>query len=628
MAMDIKAKLAEARIQRVAVVDDDFSKEITQADLEAYDASALLNDQMDPDRQAYWELLSANDIDPNDLADPASPLSIDDIRKAAPARLREAAETILSSRAQNAAPVELVISVLEELGIDKDSIDRYHSPNIPDYRTYDLLIVDYFLVDTQKTETLPFIKKIVNSHQSQRLPLQVILMSSHEAQLKIDFKYIRPELEFSSSRVRIMEKPRSDAHVIAWKSAIAQLASDRRCVNTLESFLRDMGQTLRNSAESTAAQLWELDLQAMDLLHELSSKDNDDYTRYMEDAVSRRLLSTLEDAGGARKSLRKLDISLSKHRSFGLLAATSEIGDSRTAIRDFMHSMQWRSGKPVRQDFPTNSGESQRVNWIRKHLRFGMVLRDSNDVDWLNITQACDLAHATDISHSMLLFVRGQRNLPSGRPSGEYYVSMNAMMAPSDSHVLTWNLRDIRTESIKDFSTTFMDGWQVAGELRADVAQNIVAAFGARAARVGLARTFPTWRVMGIALHVSELLGTDLATPLLGVRLEGHAIQRATAEQDKHELHLTPSSIEDLLQRYDKTPHNSVLELMNGVSISRASKPKLNEHLVTVHCETEPLDANAAKTALGVSPESNKALKWLNNNKNKDCVLAFFWAAS
>ena len=316
----------------------------------------------------------------------------------------------------------------------------YPTPAIPHDKIYDLMIVDYFLVDTATTETLPFIREVLNTHEDQALPLQIILMSSHDEQLKTDFKTIRPELHVSSSRMRIMEKPKSEANLVAWRATLYQLASDRASVMQLERFIGDAGRTLTEAATATASKLWELDLQAMDLLHELASEDHDDYVRYVEDAVSRRLLSGLEADGGMRPSLQQLDTVFTAHRSRNLLSPTAEIGDSRAAIHGMMHSIEWRDGIVGIPAFPTAASEMERSVWVRKHIRFGMVLRDPVGAEWLNITQACDLAQAKDeeIGQSTILFVRGQHTLPTASPRGDYYVTMSAMMASSDNHVLTW----------------------------------------------------------------------------------------------------------------------------------------------------------------------------------------------
>jgi len=620
--MDVNAKLMEAEVLRVAVVDDDLSERITLEDLEIADrqVAALLNDESDPDREAYVQLLVRVGRDPDTLHDIAEPLSDPSVRAAAPERLRSAADAVLATRTERAGPVQRVIKLLEQLGVAETAIDRYPTPQISPREFYDLIIVDYFLVDTSTDRTLPFIREVLESHAERERPLQVILMSSHDEQLKADFKKIRPELQVSSSRLRIMEKPKSDLHLIAWKAALYQLASDRASVQTLECFIRDAGSTLVRAAADAAAKLWELDLQAMDLLHEVASKDNDEYVRYVEDAVSRRLLSMLEEDGGMRASLQQLDETFTPHRVASLLSPTAEIGDSRAAIHGLMRSMEWRSGESVMPTFPTAADELERSIWIRKQIRFGMVLRDPEGGEWLNITQACDLAQAKNehIGQSTVIFIRGRHSLPAEDPDGDYYESMSAMMAHTENHVLTWNLRSVRAESIQSFCSTFGEGWQVVGELRPDVAQSIAAKFGARAARVGLPLTLSAWRILGCAIRVGDMTRMDDSLPIGGTPLSGHAIKRA--RESKHELHLDRRSLDELITAHEGAFDDSVLQLLMGIQLKKGGKTPLDGRPVIVYCSTCPFNVGDVRAQLN----SNQ---WLSGANNIDRILVMLWCA-
>ncbi|MCR6701287.1 MAG: hypothetical protein NVV68_09115 [Dokdonella sp.] len=618
--MNITAKLTEAQIVRVAIVDDDLSKRITSADLQIENphAAAALNDRADPDRVAYVDLLRREGHNPDGLDDLAEPLAEEAIRNQAPARLRAAAEAVLAARTDRAEPVLRVIALLKELGITEANIHTYPTPRLPHDAIYDLMIVDYFLVDTMTDATLPFIREVLDTHHEEDLPLQVILMSSHETRLKHDFKSIRPELKISSSRMRIMEKPRTDTHLVAWRAALWQLASDRGDVVKLERFIEQTGTALTASATATASRLWELDLQAMDLLHELASKDNDDYVRYVEDAVSRRLLSSLELDGGMRPALQQLDEVLAAHRTANLLSPTAEIGDSRAAIHGLMHSMEWREGAPVLPAYPAGADSLEQACWLQRNIRFGMVLRDPQGGEWLNITQACDLAQAkeADFGSSTVLFVRGQHTLPSVTLDGNYYVSMSAMMAHSENHVLTWNLRDVRAESIQAFGVTYGTGWQVVGELRPDRAQDIAAQYGARMARVGLPVTLSAWRLVGCAVRAGNLAAAVETDALEGLALDGHAIQRPKAKT--HELHLDLASVDALLTTHGGVLDAAVVALLTGMAIKPGSKQDVGGRAVCVYRAAAP--SSVADARSGLEP-------LLQDTRNAEKILVLVWSA-
>lgn len=621
--MDVAAKLVEAQIVRVAIIDDDLSMKISSVDLQLENAAvaALLNDRADPDRQAYLQLLNDTDPELARLADLAAPLADAAIRAAAPPRLRLAAEAVLTARADRAAPVRQVIALLQSLGIAPANIFLFDTPQLPPNEVFDLIIVDYFLVDTMIDATVPFIRQVLAAHEDQERPLQVILMSSHDEQLRRDFKTIRPDLNVSSSRMRIMEKPVTAAHLIAWQAALFQLASDRGSVALLERFVRDAGETLHRAADSTAKKLWELDLQAMDLLHELANKDHDDYARYVEDAVSRRLLSEAEIDGSARTSLRLLDEAFMANRTNKLLAPPSEIGDSRAAIHGLMHSMEWRDGPVALPAFPAGQPVLERAGWIRKQIRFGMVLHDPAGIPWLNITQACDLAQAKDedIGASTMFFVRGQTNLPATAPGAEYYVPMSAMMAQSENHVLTWNLRDIRAESIESFSESYGHGWQVVGELRPDKAQSIAAQFGARMARVGLPVTLSAWRLSGLAMRAADLLAAAEDTAMAGLALAGQAVQRVGTS--KHELHLDRASLDELLAHHGAALDAGLLPLVMGLSLKPGTLGELSNKPVVVYCAAAPQNGVDGRAAL-------KNDVWLRGAANADRIVVLLWSAT
>ncbi|MGE4070211.1 MAG: hypothetical protein AB7E72_03480 [Lysobacterales bacterium] len=623
--MDVAAKLAEAQIVRVAVIDDDLSTRITSADLQQQEDKGvvgLLNDRADPDREAYLSVLAKNEYKREEVPDLAEPLANPAVRAAAPSRLRQAAEAVLQARADRAAPVSKVIDLLKSMGVDEANIRTFDTPSLPPDETFDLIIVDYFLVDTTTDATLPFIRDVKVAHDGTENPLQIILMSSYDARLRLDFKTIRPELKVSSSRMRILQKPVSDAHLIEWRAALFQLASDRNSVALLERFIRDTGDALRRAADSTATRLWELDLQAMDLLHELASNDHDDYARYVEDVVSRRLLSELEEDGTLLPGLRVLDDAFAGNRTSNLLAPPSEVGDSRAAIHALMQAMEWRRGSMALPPFPSGQPELERATWIRKHIRFGMVLHDPTGVRWLNITQACDLAQAKneDIDSSTLLFVRGQASLPASDTGNvpEYYVSMSAMMAQGDNHILTWNLRDVRAESIKSFSNSYAQGWQAVAELRPDKAQSISAQFGARMARVGLPMTLAAWRLSGLALRVDELLASTNDAKLPGLALTGQAIRRAGAS--KHELHLDRASLNALLEKHGDAIDNGVLPLVMGLTLKPGNCGDLNSKPLVVYCAA-PANGNVARAAI-------KNESWLRGARNAERLVVLLWSAA
>jgi hypothetical protein len=280
--------------------------------------------------------------------------------------------------------------------------------------------------------------------------------------------------------------------------------------------------------------------------------------------------------------------------------------------------MEWRAIPVDAPTFPTTASEIERARWIRKYVRFGMVLRDNFNTEWLNITQACDMAQTedSDINNSSILLVRGQRTIPTESPKSDYFVLMQAMMAQTENHVLLWNLRDYRAESIQTFSTAFAGGWQIAGELRPEVAQDIAARFGARAARVGLPVTLSTWRLSGRAVRAGDLTTANEGTALNGTSVSGYAIERAAGKG--HELHLDPPSLEELIDAHGEDFDDSVLRLYAGIQVKKGKK--IEGKPLILYCENAPQNVGDLRRHLDHDA-------WLKKSTNADRIVVALWCA-
>lgn len=618
--MDLATSIANAQIVRVAIVDDDLSLQISTEDLRRIEAdvASLLGDPSDPDRTAYLALLTESGREWEGLPDLASPLGEAEVRDRAPERLKNAALAVLSARFENAEPVRRIQSILESAGIIGAEIDHYSTPLLPDDRWYDLLIVDYFLVDNSEALTVPFVRGVLRAHEAQAKPLQIILMSSHEAELKRVFKDLRPQLSVSSSRMRIMGKPLTNEQDICWKLALHQLAADRNFVKLIEDFVARASTAVEKAAKIQANQLWELDLHAMDVLHEAATLDNDDYSRYVEECLSRNLLSCLEQSDEVRLTLHALGTRLVDHRQEGLVSAAAEIGDSRAAIRGLMSSMEWRNTAALHlTEFPTAGNDLEKAQWARKNIRFGMVLRSPEGNEWLNLTQPCDLAQAKDdgLATTCLLLIGGERAHPSLERQGGSFVQMSAFMSDGDIDVLSWNLRRTQTPSIQDFAKTFGGGWSVVGEMRIDQVQHIAAQYGARVARVALPRTARTWKLNGFAMLASALRDAPPDAEVAGTAISAHALYRG---KSIHQVHIDRDDLTALLDAYPGYFDDTALRLYLGIRLDPGKKEGEVFAPRVIHCEAFPITMGALKIAFS-SP------KWLDRNGDK--VLLALWPA-
>ncbi|CNG92562.1 TPA: hypothetical protein ACPZUU_002683 [Yersinia enterocolitica] len=615
--MDLKKSLIDAKIIKVAIVDDDLSNDITMADLEIIDGdiTALLGDPSDPDYQDYCELLISSDYDIDTLSDFAQPLSDEAIREQAPERLKTAANSVLASRNGYAEPVRRIKKLLLEVGVLKENIHSFSSPEIPDGEYYDLLVIDYYLVKNSCAQTLPFIQKILTAHEHAPDPLQIILMSTYEAQLKAEFRNIRPELKASSSRMRIMSKPKLDEDMVYWKSALFQLSSDRHFVSAVENFVTETSNGFLSAAREQADRLWELDLQAMDILHETATFDNDDFCRYVEECLSRQLLTALERYSGIRQSLDVLGDLLKDHRTTKVIAPVAEIGDSRAAIRMLMRSMEWRGGNsPSTAEFLKYDDPRKIAKWVQKNLRFGMVLKSPNGKEWLNLTQACDLAQTKEenLDAVSLLLISGSYVRPVGREQGQSLVYLNTSLSDVGSEVLCWDVRNVKTPTIFDFAQDFYNGWSITGELRLDQAQSIAALYSSRTLRVGLQKRLSSWCLDGCALFIKELNSGAVDAEIKGTPLSGHAMNRGKPD----EIHIDRDSMLLLQKNFPNGINKISLKLYMGMQLKPGATNK--EEGILIYCNEKPENIESLRSAINEKD-------FLGKKINQDKVVIALW---
>jgi len=487
---------------------------------------------------------------------------------------------------------------------------------LEDDKRFDLVIVDYYLVNDATDQTVPFIERIVQNHAEQERPLQLILMSSHEEGLKQDFRELRPRVGVSSSRMRILAKPQNDAQLAAWKLTLEQLAMDRGHVSAIELFVGRAIGAIRRATDEQSKKLWELDLQAMKVLHETAKADNDDFSRYVEECLSRYLLTRLEEIHDLREALESLRDSFGRNGGSIRISAGAEIGDSRAVIREIMTSMVWRGGgSPIIPARPANPTDAPR--WVQQFLRFGMVVRDSNGRLWLNLTQACDLAQANpaELAELPLLLIGGHATNPTvqGKP-GNATIRMTAPMMGAEPDLISWQLQRVSTPSVADFAAGFGKGWMVVGELRLDQAQSVVASYGAQVTRVGLQITVKSWGMRGVAMSAGALHGAIDGSAVTGFRVAANALM-----QDKEcEVHFELSTYNALQVHFPGEINDAALRLCTGVAVKPGKTSQGEPYLV--HCEAAPTTVEELRALV-----NNK--QWLERAQNANKVIVAVWPA-
>jgi len=625
--MNLTESLADAKITRIAIIDDDLSETISRTDLEETgdDIKGLLTDVNDLDRAAYLQILNDQGYNPNpnDPDNLAQLLSEKAVRDAAPERLRKAAEEVLEKRCERAERVQRVIQLLLDAGIQGTNIKTYGNPDVPDNIYFDLIIVDYFLVDNETEKTLQLIEHLLNQHAGQELPVQIILMSSHP-ELEQNFREIRPRIQTSSSRMRILAKPKPElddyTQLVKWKLTLEQLARDRRYVYAIENFVKQTADTIKQAVDTGYNKLWELDLHAMRVMYEISCSDNSDFIRYVEKCVSHYLLTHLEGARDLRDTLENLRKKFEQEENVGLISNNAEIGDSHAAIQELMSNIVWRGGGlltvPDKPAESTEEAEKKKARWIQSFLRFGMVLRDDENDLWLNLTQSCDLAQAKadKLCGLSLLFIGGEKiKLTAEQKDSKKLVHMDAPMPGDGSYLITWDLQRIKTIPVSEFADTFSNNWAIMGELRPEQAQSVVARYASQVARVGLQRTIRSWGLQGIVIEAKNLKKAAGNDTIQGFPVTANALRQGK----KYVVYFELSTYDKLQSEFKNGINEKHLQLCQGVAVK--SGGFLGSEPCLAYCDARPSNARLRELI------QNKGNQWLDQERNANKLIIAVW---
>lgn len=482
----LKEIFETASINRIAIIDDDLSTDVSLDDIRSSneDVVSILGDSDDPDTDKFIKLLKELGINNSTLEDLVEALGREDIRDKVPEKFRDVVNNILSDRQGRAAPINKLCSWLKDEGVDTDSFHIFTSPEIDTDEMFDLVLVDYFLVGDDKEQTLPLITQLLDKHDGQPNPLLVILMSSHEDQLKADFFSLRPELQITSSRFRVMKKPmeQSEEEQIQWMLTLQQLAQERKVVLSVESFLKEWGNKMKVASAKLADGLWELDAHSLEKLRQAAEDDHALFEDYLTQILSKKILAEVEESGFPIDETKELSEILSSEKE--TLSYGTEICDSRQALRELLGDISWKRPSSWETDVIPETDEDK-FNWIKKNIQFGCVLKDESGKLFVHVTQSCDLAHLTyqnRVKQHLLLFP-GELVKTDRRFNSDKEHSSEAYFHEDEWNNIYWQLTRPRTISF-DSLIQDLDKYSVVGQLREDQTQGIINNYAARSARV------------------------------------------------------------------------------------------------------------------------------------------------
>lgn len=352
--MSVTDLLVRAGITRILMVDDDLREGPTLAEVNACAPSAQGSIEaimQDPDHDAterLVKLLQQENRPHATLDDLFRGLAEKHIRQQCLEDLVKPYDDALKALEGFKAPLLKIQSWFRAKG----KIVLTPWPEIRELEAdqfYDLLLVDYYLVENESGPTRAFIKEMLEHHKGREQPLLVILMSTNKGGVKNDLSLIRDEVGASASRFRMLVKP-SSAHMEPepvvkekWMQTLTQLANERILIHPIEGFIHAWEQGLTKATKSIVKRLYELDASAFAILSATAKADSMSIEEYMADVLAKRVSAETEEHSEVLNHTVALQTALADSASAvnPTINQGVEIRDAQHAIRRLMSDVVW-----------------------------------------------------------------------------------------------------------------------------------------------------------------------------------------------------------------------------------------------------------------------------------------------
>lgn len=455
--MSLDAHFRGAGIGRVLIVDDDLSRVVDLASLDRHGQNVVISDVLADANHDYTfaldDELERLGLPHESRDDRLAALKEPVVRALAHPVLRGAYERAMTDREALREPLD---KIKEWLTVEDIELDEWTEARaLPEADRYDLLVVDYFLMDNDPQATYKLISEFKQAHADLERPLLVILMSSDIDAIRGHFEDIRDKCEISASRFRILAKPvianpDSDEDVKQkWLRALQQLATERSLVVPIERFVEAWETSLNKAAKQMVRRLYDLDASAFALLSATASQDSMKLEEYLAGVLSRRVSAEVEEHGFPFAEIDALRQALNDAQSTigPTIDQGVEVRHAQRAIRSLMSDVAWHrrpwwepaarpprpaeaapvdpavapvdaapaAGQEPQADVPAEIGQNapaadveapatapemphpahteNRLIWMKRHIRFGTILREREGAKryFVNLTQACDV---------------------------------------------------------------------------------------------------------------------------------------------------------------------------------------------------------------------------------------------
>ena len=349
--MSLDVLFQGAGIGRVLMVDDDLSRTVDLASLDRHGQGVVISDVLADANHDYTFALD-DELERLGLPhasrdDRLAALKDPEVRALAHEVLCGAYERAMTDREALREPLDKIKEWLTVEGIELEEWTEARA--LPEADRYDLLVVDYFLMDNDPQATYELIREFKQAHADRERPLLVILMSSDIGAIRGHFEDIRDKCEISASRFRILAKPvianpDSDEDVKQkWLRALQQLATERPLVMPIERFVEAWEISLNKAAKQMVRRLYDLDASAFALLSATANQDSMKLEEYLADVLSRRVSAEAEEHGFPFAEIDALRQVLNDAQSTigPTIDQGVEVRHAQRAIRSLMSDVAW-----------------------------------------------------------------------------------------------------------------------------------------------------------------------------------------------------------------------------------------------------------------------------------------------
>lgn len=274
--------------------------------------------------------------------------------------------------------------------------------------------------------------------------------------------------------------------------AFKQLDRQKHVAHALRRFMASWLDALETAKKNTAQTLWNLDASAMQQIHLASISDNDPYDEHLNEFLSREHLFHVEAQEKVAASVAELDKQFRAQLTVdGQIEnrLISPLADVKTA-RAFVSHFTW-FGSALPASFIGDEGdEASAAARISRLLPFGSVLVQEQVRDGsrclVHMTQQCDLnaiSRSKDASRTVVFATATASEL---QPSSNPIVKTTDLVAKSlqigrgvdeREFDLRVNVGELLAMPLSEFLAQARTvGWRVAGRLRSDITNHVVAA--------------------------------------------------------------------------------------------------------------------------------------------------------